>query len=65
MNKEDSPIYLDSACMTLRPQQVIDAITEYYTDYPACGGRSVHKLSWQVTEKFEMARDSLRKFVGA
>ena len=65
MNREDSPIYLDSACMTLRPQQVIDAITEYYTDYPACGGRSVHKLSWQVTEKFEMARDSLKKFVGA
>ena len=65
LNKEDSPIYLDSACMTLRPQEVIDSITEYYTDYPACGGRSVHKLSWQVTEKFEMARDSLRKFVGA
>ena len=38
---------------------------EYYTEYPACGGRSVHKLSWQVTEKFEIARDSLRKFVGA
>ena len=65
LNKEDSLIYLDSACMTLRPQEVIDSITEYYTDYPACGGRSVHKLSWQVTEKFEMARDSLRKFVGA
>lgn len=65
MNKEDSPIYLDSACMTLRPQQVIDAITEYYTEYPACGGRSVHKLSWQVTENFEMARDQLRRFLGA
>ena len=65
LNKEDSLVYLDSACMTLRPQEVIDSITEYYTEYPACGGRSVHKLSWQVTEKFEMARDSLRKFVGA
>ena len=65
LNKEDSLIYLDSACMTLRPQEVIDSITEYYTDYPACGGRSLHKLSWRVTEKFEMARDSLRKFVGA
>tara|TARA_B100000676_G_scaffold3756_1_gene3439 strand:- start:502 stop:1623 length:1122 start_codon:yes stop_codon:yes gene_type:complete len=51
--------------MTLRPRQVIDAVTEYYTDYPACGGRSVHKLSWQVTENFETARDSLRRFLGA
>ncbi|MDC0526751.1 cysteine desulfurase [Euryarchaeota archaeon] len=65
LNSDDSPVYLDSACMTLRPQIVIDAITDYYTNYPACGGRSVHKLSWQVTENFEMARDSLRRFMGA
>ena len=65
LNSDDSPVYLDSACMTLRPQVVIDAITDYYTNYPACGGRSVHKLSWQVTENFEMARDSLRRFMGA
>ena len=65
LNSDDSPVYLDSACMTLRPQAVIDAITDYYTNYPACGGRSVHKLSWQVTENFEMSRDSLRRFMGA
>ena len=65
LNSDDSPVYLYSACMTLRPQIVIDAITDYYTNYPACGGRSVHKLSWQVTENFEMARDSLRRFMGA
>ena len=50
LNTEDAPTYLDSACMTLRPQQVIDSIVEYYTKYPACGGRSVHRMSWQVTE---------------
>ena len=38
LNSDDSPTYFDSACMTLRPSQVIDAVTEYYTDYPACGG---------------------------
>jgi cysteine desulfurase/selenocysteine lyase len=51
--------------MALRPKAVIDAVTDYYTNYPACGGRSVHKLSWQVTENFEMARDSIRRFMGA
>ena len=65
LNAEDGPTYLDSACMTLRPQQVIDSIMEYYTKYPACGGRSVHKMSWQVTEGFELARDSLRRLMGA
>ena len=65
LNSEDNPTYLDSACMTLRPQVVIDALTDYYTNYPACGGRSVHKLSWQVTENFEIARDQIRRFMGA
>ena len=65
LNTKDAPTYLDSACMTLRPQQVIDSIMEYYTKYPACGGRSVHRMSWQVTEGFEMARDSLRRLLGA
>ena len=64
LNTKDAPTYLDSACMTLRPQQVIDSIMEYYTKYPACGGRSVHRMSWQVTEGFEMARDSLRRLLG-
>jgi selenocysteine lyase/cysteine desulfurase len=37
-------IYLDAACQSLRPQPVIDAITEYYTSYNACGGRV--KYAW-------------------
>ncbi|MBE0525341.1 MAG: cysteine desulfurase CsdA, partial [Candidatus Thorarchaeota archaeon] len=30
-------VYLDSACMALKPRQVIDAMNEYYEMYPACG----------------------------
>lgn len=37
-------IYLDAACQSLRPQSVIDAVTEYYTSYNACGGRV--KYAW-------------------
>jgi cysteine desulfurase/selenocysteine lyase len=36
------PVYLDNACTTLVPTPVIDAITEYYRDYPGCGGRRSH-----------------------
>jgi len=37
-------IYLDAACQSLRPQPVIDALTDYYTTYNACGGRV--KYAW-------------------
>jgi len=36
--------YFDSACQTLRPQPVIAAVTEYYREYNACGGRV--KYAW-------------------
>ncbi|TFD83204.1 aminotransferase class V-fold PLP-dependent enzyme [Cryobacterium lactosi] len=37
-------IYLDAACQSLRPKSVIDALTDYYTSYNACGGRV--KYAW-------------------
>jgi cysteine desulfurase/selenocysteine lyase len=48
------PIYLDNACTTLVPRQVIAAIQEYYTDYPSCGGRrSHHWFAEEVTCRIE------------
>jgi len=29
----------------LKPKPVIDAMNEYYTEYPVCGGRSIHKMA--------------------
>jgi cysteine desulfurase/selenocysteine lyase len=63
-NKE-SFIYFDNACQTLRPYSVIEAIADYYKNYPACGGRSAHKLGIMVTEKCEEARELIAKFLGA
>jgi cysteine desulfurase/selenocysteine lyase len=48
------PIYLDNACTTLVPRQVIASLNEYYTDYPACGGRrSHHWFAEEVTRCIE------------
>lgn len=58
-------IYFDNACMTLKPQPVIDKLMDYYSYYPACGGRSIHKLSSRVTEEYEEARDTISDFIGA
>lgn len=59
------PIYFDNACMTLKPRQVIEAMDEYYTEYPVCGGRSLHKLAKMVDEKVTESRDKFQKFLGA
>jgi cysteine desulfurase/selenocysteine lyase len=58
-------IYLDNACMTLKPTQVIEAMNEYYYEHPACGGRSVHKFSTQVSIKCDRARKRIKKFINA
>lgn len=58
-------VYMDSACMTLKPVQVIEKINQYYREYPACGGRSLHKLGKWVTEQVEETRNTLRKFLNA
>jgi cysteine desulfurase/selenocysteine lyase len=58
-------IYLDSACMTLKPKQVIDALLSYYNDFPVCGGRSVHKMGTEVTIRCDGAREKIKNFLNA
>ncbi len=59
------PIYFDNACMTLKPRQVVDAMNEYYNEFPVCGGRSLHRMAKKVDEKITEAREKFRKFLGA
>jgi len=69
--REDFPIlkkniiYFDSACMSLRPKQVVDKINEYYNEYPACAGRSIHKLGTRIEREVNLARETIKKFIGA
>ncbi|HLC65643.1 MAG TPA: aminotransferase class V-fold PLP-dependent enzyme [Candidatus Nanoarchaeia archaeon] len=58
-------VYLDSACQSLRPRQVVDKINQYYNEFPACGGRSMHKLGKKVTDEIAFARNTARKFFNA
>jgi len=59
------PIYFDSACQTLRPLQVVEAVAEYYTFFPACAGRSVHKLATEVSLRCDEVRTKTADFLGA
>lgn len=61
------PIYFDNACMAMKPRQVIDAISRYYEDSPACTGhgRSAHWFAHEVGQECEEARESIRRFINA
>lgn len=58
-------VYFDSACQSLRPQSVIDAITEYYKEYSVCGGRSNHHLAAKVMQKCDEARTRIARLIHA
>jgi cysteine desulfurase/selenocysteine lyase len=60
-----TPAYLDSACMSLVPLAVLDAMEEYYRDYPGCAGRSLHRFAEEVGHRYEAARAGLARFLGA
>ena len=58
-------VYLDSACMALKPRPVIDAMNEYYEKYPACGGRSIHKFGEEASNAYAAARGKFARFINA
>ena len=59
----DSAIYLDSACQSLRPQPVIDALDEYYTQFNSCGERVKYKWGVITDEKVNETRELVLKYL--
>jgi cysteine desulfurase / selenocysteine lyase len=60
-----SIVYLDTACQSLRPRQVMDAVNQYYLKMSACSGRSMHQLAAEVTRQCDQSRTAVAKFLGA
>lgn len=54
-------VYLDNAATSQTPQQVIDAIVDYYHRYNANIHRGVHTLSQEATDAYELARQKIQK----
>jgi len=59
----DDAIYFDSACQSLRPQSVIDAMNEYYTRFNSCGERVKYKWGAEVDERVEATRAKILKML--
>lgn len=58
-------VYLDNAATTQLPQCVLQTIQEHYEKYNSNVHRGIHYLSERSTVHFEMARESVRRFLGA
>lgn len=70
--KKDFPIlqnknvvYLDSGATTQKPNQVINAVKEFYEKYNANPHRGAYSLSMEATEVYENTRDKIAKFINA
>lgn len=61
LNEKD--VYLDSACQSLRPRPVIEALNEYYTEHNSCGERVKYKWGRITDEKVEATREKVLKFL--
>ena len=56
-------VYLDNASTTQKPNQVIDAITDYYQNHNANIHRAVYALAEEATKAYEETRDKIANFV--
>ena len=70
--KKDFPIlnnkeitYLDSGATTQKPEQVINAIEEYYKTANANVHRGAYALSVEATSQYEEAREKVAKFINS
>ena len=58
-------IYFDNGATAQKPKQVIDAITNYYTNQNSNIHRGVHTLSREITIAYEEARKTIQKHLNA
>lgn len=58
-------VYFDNAATTQKPQVVIDALVNYYSNYNANIHRGIHTLAEEATAAFEATRDAARQFINA
>ena len=58
-------IYFDNGATSQKPQQVIDAINQYYSKENSNIHRGVHHLSQIATEKYEESRRTIQKWINA
>ncbi|MBP5656580.1 aminotransferase class V-fold PLP-dependent enzyme [Candidatus Saccharibacteria bacterium] len=60
---QDGDVYLDSACQSLRPRPVIEALNRYYTEHNSCGERVKYAWGRKTDELVEETRSLILKYL--
>ena len=58
-------VYLDNAATSQKPNSVLQAGNQYYTEINANVHRGIHTLSQLATEEMELSRRKVQKFINA
>jgi len=58
-------VYLDNAATSQKPQSVINAISDYYSNYNANIHRGVYSISIKASEAYENAKIEVKDFINA
>jgi len=58
-------VYFDNAATAQKPQVVIDALVNYYSNYNANVHRGIHTLAEEATMALESTRDAVQQFINA
>ncbi len=61
--ESNSLVYLDNASTTQKPDQVLDAINDYYRSYSANVHRALYTIGEKATEEYENVREKVRRFL--
>ena len=59
----DGEVYFDSACQSLRPRPVIDAINDYYLKHNSCGERVKYRWGRETDALVEDCRNKVLKYL--
>ena len=65
LKNDKSLVYLDSAATTLKPNSVINSVSDYYENYSANIHRSVYSIADKATTEYELARGKVADFINA
>lgn len=66
MVKEGVPlVYLDTTATSQKPKQVLDCLSDYYSNSNANVHRGIHTLAEEATAGYENARKAIGKFINA
>ncbi len=63
--QKEEYIYFDNAATTQRPNQVVEAIKNFYENSNANPLRGLYDWSVAATEEYENSREAVSKFIGA